>query len=334
MMLTTRFWGGAAVLLCAVLLQSCQLNSLRAAEEEALDGEKLERRCVRKDVLTVLLNAANSEPAEAIQFLKALLVAAQDKHCRQQALEALDNVAKASPDILSACLSSLQAAAEEGDKDVCLLALKTLGGLEWRHYFGEVEPAPDLPRDIDTILDAPCPFWPEKIVRDTHLLVLIPATVDEAPFSLNLLGELIQRAKNGEHETKYGRYYSDQVRAQFGNSSPGRSYWLLMTRDVLECSRGRGYSAQRALVARYTGGDGLPYEIPGALEAATAILMHHARTRAWLFGGPPWTYTRCQELVDGKYPIVVGGFEPSGLDVDDGSSYGHHSHGVVCCRKF
>jgi hypothetical protein len=206
----------------------------------------------------------------------------------------------------------------------------TFGEKEWKDYFGDVGPVPNLPSDMGTILGSPCPFWPEKKVRDTHLLMLIPATVDGAPFTLNLLEELIQRLKNGEHQTEY-KYYADGIKAQFGERSPDHSYWLLMTREVLEGSRGERYADQRALVASYAKKTGQPYEIPSALEAATAILLHHSRKGKQLFRDSPWTYTRCRELVDDKYPILVGGFEPSGLFVDYGC-YGDYV-GVVCCRK-
>jgi NLR family CARD domain-containing protein 3 len=237
--------------------------------------------------------------------------------------------------MFSACLPSLRAVARAGDKAVRLLALRTLGEVEWKYYFGEVGAIPDLPSDMVTILDSACPIWPGRKVKDTHLLVLIPAAVDGAPFTLNLLGELVQRPKNGGHRTKY-EYYGDDTKAQFGEKSPDRSYWLLMTRAVLEGSRGRVYAAQRALVVRYASSDGLPYEIPGALEAATAILMHYVCTGERLFGDSPWTYTRCQELIGSKYPVVVGCFESSGLDVNvDFSHCGSYDClGSAGCRKF
>jgi hypothetical protein len=332
-MLTTRCWSVATVLLCALLLQACQSSSLRVIEEEARDGERCVQGYIRRDTLNLLLCMAGAAPDKAAELLEVSLAAAQDKHFRQRALEALGKVAQASPDRVSACLPSLRAAAQEGDKAVRLLALKTFGEAEWKHYFGDVGPAPALPSDIDTILGSACPIWPERKVRDTHLLVLIPATVDGAPFTLNLLEELIQRPKNGGHETRY-RYYDNDVNAQFGAASPECSYWLLMTRDVLEGSRSKSYSAQKALVESHASRTGDPYAVPRALEAATAILMHHARTGERLFGDAPYTYTRCQELEDGQYPVIVGGFEPSGLNVYFNRYVYYNSHGVAGCRKF
>jgi hypothetical protein len=436
MMFTTRFWGSAAVLLCALLLQSCQSNPLRAAEEEALTAsssatsamhrralseplavrslaplstslaalvspsrfsktqahkedraavlssrplslfapstlatvstppkdskpsakrrstdlddelakrnkqvhaeERGECTCMLRDTLNILLAMAGLEPNKAVQFLDVLLVAAQDKAFRQQALESLGKVAKASPNMFSACLPSLRAAAKEGDRDVRLLALKTLGEVEWKHYFGEVGSAPDLPRDMATILDSACPFWPDKKVRDTHLLVLIPATVDEAPFTLNLLEELIQHPKPGGGKTRY-RYYNGTVKAQIGAAPPTASYWLLMTYDVLPESRGKTYAHQKKLVADHARRTSLPYELPKALEAVTVILTRHVRGGEQWYSksNHSWTYTRCQGLIYSEYPAVVGGFGSSGLSVDGLScDCNHGSLGVAGCRRF
>ena len=152
------------------------------------------------------------------------------------------------------------------------------GAKDWETYFGKkAGEEPPLPVGIDTILDSRCPFWPRKKVRDTHLLVLVPETVDGKPFTLNLLGELIQSPKAGSYGTKY-RCYDDAVKQALGNLSSSRSYWVLMTRDVLPNSRGKTYEDQKKLVAEHAQRESLPYEIPRALEAATAILLHHART--------------------------------------------------------
>jgi hypothetical protein len=225
-----------------------------------------------------------------------------------------------------------QPSAREATKKVGLVktAIPSIafGPQEWNKYYGEVGVAPPLPTDIEATLSASCPFWPDRKVRDTHLLALLPVTVDGKPFTLNLLKELIQRPKNGGHGTKYDRYYdASAVKAQIGNNPSDCSYWLLMTRDVLPESRGKTHEAQKKLVAAHASRTGLPYELPKALEAATAILTHHVRDGEWLYGDDPWTYTCCQEVGDFMYegktyrgPAVVGGFESSGLSIDRNES--------------
>ena len=210
------------------------------------------------------------------------------------------------------------------------LRTRDFGAKEWEQYFGEVGTAPPLPADMAAILNSPCPFWRDNLVKDTHLLVLIPATVGGVPFTLNQLGELIKHPKNGGHSTKY-RFYGDLVKTQIGGESSNRSYWLLMTRDVLPGSRSKVYAAQKELVATYASQG---YALPSVLEAATAILLHHAREGKRLFGDDPWTYTRCLDVDTDGDPAVVGGFESSGLNVDSHYSHDLRYFGVSCCRRF
>ena len=213
--------------------------------------------------------------------------------------------------------------------------LHSFGAEEWSHYFGEVGAPPPLPSRIVDTLNGPCLFWPGKRVRDTHLLVLIPATLDGKPFSLDLLGALVKRPKGGGHATKYDCYDAD-VQAALGAQSPAHPYWVLMTRNVLEGTRGTQYASQQALVAAHAKRTGLPYALPGALEAATTILVHCVRSGECLYVDAPLTYTRCQELVDNQYPVVVGGFASGGLDVScsDEDVDSDFLHGVASLRKF
>ena len=203
----------------------------------------------------------------------------------------------------------------------------------WAQYFGDIGEEPALPSAIHSILTGPCPFWEGRKVYETHLLVLIPASVNGAPFSLALLGELIKTPRGGGHRTAY-RDYDSNVAGQFGAVSPASSYWVLLTRDVLVGSRDESYADQQALVAEYA-----DYTLPSTLEAATAILLHHVRTGERLYSdADPWTYTRCRDQVElaRNYPVVVGGFSSEGLWVNLYGDYSldSSSNGVSSCRKF
>ena len=208
----------------------------------------------------------------------------------------------------------------------------------WEHYFGNVGATPPLPDGIEEILNSPCPFWEGKQVRDTHLLALIPAQVAGQALTLDYLGELIQSPRGEGHATKY-RYYWDGVREAIGSQISGSSYWVLMTRDVLPGSRWNSYADQCALVSAHANRTGLPYEVPGALEAAVVMLLHHVRSGERLYSDNPYTYTRCRESVvvdDNDYPVVVGGFSSGGLRVPLSSPfYGNDFYyGVAGLRKF
>jgi hypothetical protein len=107
-----------------------------------------------------------------------------------------------------------------------------------------------------------------------------------------------------------------------------------MTRYVLEDSKAEKYEYQQALVAAHASRTGLPYVLPGALEAATAILSHYVRSGDRLYADAPWTDTRCQNMENNKYAVVVGGFSSGGLKFH----YDFHIDAGFCCvaslRKF
>ncbi|MCB9092835.1 MAG: TIR domain-containing protein [Halobacteriovoraceae bacterium] len=211
------------------------------------------------------------------------------------------------------------------------------GKAKWEKYFGDIGAEPPLPPNIDEILNSPCSFWPEKKVRETHLLVLVPQTVNGRPFCLDSLEGLIKSPKTG-HKTQY-RGYSDYVKKELGSKS-APSHWVLMTRDVIEGSRNKSYDDQKKLVQSHAQKTKTPYEMPMALDAATAILMHYVETGKALYTddklGPQWTYTRCQEKVNNnQWPATIGGFAAGGLSVDNADFVDHwFFSGVGCVRKF
>jgi hypothetical protein len=204
----------------------------------------------------------------------------------------------------------------------------------WVRYFGDTGVEPPLPFDIDAILNSACPFWPGSKVKDTHLLVLIPATVHDRPFTLDLLERLIENPHSGGYSTKCC-YQSDAVKEEFGSQlSSCHPYWILVTRSILPDSQCKTFEEQESLVADYSCKTGLHYVVPSPLEAATAILSHHARSGERICPNYPRMYTRCAGKVDYIYPVYMGLFSLEGLHIGiddyDSSSL---SGGTLCLRK-
>ncbi len=175
------------------------------------------------------------------------------------------------------------------------------GKAEWETYFGDVGEEPSLPENIEAILNSPCPFSGDESVKvkDTHMLVLVPATVNGKALTLNELGVIIQNPQNEGHATDY--FCGSWIRGSTSSTKVEQSHWVLMTRDVVPDSRNKTYQEQKDLVNRYEG-----YGLPGALEAAVCTLMEHVFSGSKLFGERPSTYTRCTETIYGKdsqYPV-------------------------------
>jgi hypothetical protein len=306
------------------------------SEAHAASQAALERKCAER------LSTAAEEHERQLAHQTSLLKQKEAQlNTKAQEYKRLAEAHAASQAALERKCAEQLAAAEKAYKThlvQVLVSSLAFGEKQWKQYFGEVGMAHSLPPEIGQILNSTCPFWPDKQVKDTHLLVLIPKEVDGQPFTLNLLGACIQSPKEGDYNTEY-RYYHDDAQRVLGNQSSDDAYWVLMTHDVLPGSRGRTYAAQNELIAARARERSLPYEMPYALEAATVILSRYVRTGRPLYTDNPWTYTRCQDLVsvgDGNYPTVVGGFSASGLSIshdffDD--SYDDRN-GVAGCLRF
>ena len=191
----------------------------------------------------------------------------------------------------------------EKEQQIKELMQKGVYGKEaWETHFGAVGEVPPLPQDIEKILSSPCPFWPNKTVQETHLLVLIPETVNGKPLTLNLLQELIKAPKSG-NKTEY-RYYDKYVEEELGEQKAPASHWVLLTNDVIPGSRNKSYSAQKELMSKYP-----PYTLGNALDITAALLIHHVKTGGRLYTDNPNTYARCLERVNSnQWPVAIGYF--------------------------
>jgi hypothetical protein len=211
------------------------------------------------------------------------------------------------------------------------------GEEQWRANFGNVGAVPLLPEDIGNILRSPCPYWPGETVGDTHMLVLIPASVNGEPLTFNSFERLVQNVTDPDHKTGYRHVY-DPIRDTYGNVAPQGSQWVLMTKDVIPESRDKSFAEQTALVKVSE-----DHDVPDFLTATVSILAHFVNTGVCLFSIDPWTYTRCKEQINVSQmggvnvnQITVGVLAPAGLFVgNDHDDYGGSLYnGVAGLRKF
>jgi len=226
---------------------------------------------------------------------------------------------------------------EENQKLQQIVPVKTtplpaiaFGKDKWATYFGDIGQEPPLPSDIHQILNSPCPFWQGKKVEETHLLVLIPKKVNGQLLTLANLAQGIQKPKQG-NATKFNSWSPGGNE----NLSIANSYWVLMTRDVLEGTRNKSYADQTQIVSGFRQKTGIDYQPPKLLEAAVCILMEHASKGTRLYSDSPWTFTRCQEKYENHdWQMVIGGFAVAGLVVSNGRYDGDAHRGLASLRKF
>jgi hypothetical protein len=204
------------------------------------------------------------------------------------------------------------------------------GGAQWKEFMGaDIGLEPPLPVNIRDILAEACPFSIDgKTVAETHLLMLIPETINGEPLNLNTLGRLFKAKFPAVGDDTGYRWIGVEILATAKNH--GKSRWVLMTRDVIKGSRNKAFAEQQAL-ANEKGHN--KYEVPAILDAIACILLEYARSmgQTRLYGDRPWTFTRCQENISG-HQLTVGGFTSAGLRVNF-SQYSNADIGVAATRK-
>lgn len=214
-----------------------------------------------------------------------------------------------------------------------IYADRAFGKKKWSRFFGTIGEEPALPKNIHSIMQADCPIWEGKKVIETHMLALIPKSVNKQLLTINSLGALVKTPKEGL-PTCYDRTW-EELFEEFGNQPVDKTHWVLMTTDVLPGSKlGEDPSSspeqRAALAASYSERAQIEYLLPKVIEAAVCIFTKYFSSGKRVFSDTPWTYTYCQEMIDGYQP-VVGGFAQRGLDVFSRCDYGYF--GTALLRK-
>lgn len=117
--------------------------------------------------------------------------------------------------------------------------------------------------------------------------------------------------------------FRPEVEGQCGDNAA--SGWFSMEMTVIPESRGKDYVTQKRMVEDRVI-EGRNCSLLHWEEAVLGNVMHFEFTGVQLYGENPLTsvygenplvitYTRCADLINGQYPVVVGNFGSKGLEV-------------------
>ena len=144
--------------------------------------------------------------------------------------------------------------------------------------------------------------------------------------TFNTLVKLAGSPKVGN--TPKFRYIWDRISSEIGDIPVDKTYRIVITNNVFKKSRNLSVSDQKALVRK------IDCEMPRVLEATVLLVVTFMSSGERLYSDNPWTYTRCSEQLAG-YQLVVGGFSPDGVHVDDDDDFDIGNVGVGgVFRKF
>jgi hypothetical protein len=156
--------------------------------------------------------------------------------------------------------------------------------------------------------------------KSDKILLYIPERIrvngEEKDFNLKVLTEI---------KRKSFRYLCPSVEKQFEKTTAAG--WVLIDKTVLRQSLLQDYETQKKMV------EDKGCCMPSVLEAIVLNLMVFDFTGVRLYGGQYYFCIRCAEKVDGKYPVVVGGFCSDGLEVNTSWAFPVQSDGAACAKR-
>ena len=203
-----------------------------------------------------------------------------------------------------------------------------LGAAQWKEAFGvKVGAVPPIPNSITkALLNSDCPIEPGKKIKETHILVLIPKSVDGEPYSALKLYELCS-TKKGSGDKLINDGNSSWKGQSWASTEQAASEWVLIPKgdpDPAKVAtdkhfRGKNIAAQDVVLRDHY----KEYREVKTLEVMTMALLYDLTHKERLL--PDWL--RCEEPNASGGRVCVGGFDADGLRVGDG--YDDRGNGYI-----
>ena len=165
-------------------------------------------------------------------------------------------------------------------EDKTMEEIPIFGADEWRTYLKLDVDAPEIPKRIQELLPVNCPFWPDKLIKETHFLCLTPKNIN-----LEKLYELT------------GLKSSSPIFKEV-NDVIMETHWILITKKPIPGSESLPFKEKNNLVLKNG------YEIPSILEAAVAIVSAKFLNNTILYPKVR-QFTVCKEMYN-ECPLAIG----------------------------
>ena len=264
-------------------------------------------------------------------FQKALRYYYQNKFSSENDREQVGNLIKLVETDLSALPSKRRGlGSDSGAKVITSAPLEAvarelgknfLGPAQWKEAFGvDVGAVPPIPTSITKeLLISPCPIEPGKKIKETHILVLIPKTVNGEPYSALKLNELCSTKKGSGDKLIYdGKNWATAWKEKpYASSLQTASEWVLIPNSDPDSAkvisdkhfRSKDIAAQDDVLRNHY----KEYREVKTLEVMTMALLYDLTHKERLLPD----YLRCEEADASGGRVCVGYFFAYGLVVSD-----------------
>ena len=208
-----------------------------------------------------------------------------------------------------------------------ILGRNFFGIEEWSFFYGikfskkQLRKIPEFPWSED-VLNAPCPFYKDKKIKETHFAFLGLDTFKGEPLNILKWQEL-------HPPTDQPRFYSyapDNWYAKelFAITLVHTFRWYLMLLEVIPNSSNKTYPEQITMLP-------IGYEAPQAIEEVTKSILYYQKNGIFL---NPIMYGRCRDITSDGLCVSVGHFNWEGLGISNcQGGYRDPIIGIAASRK-
>jgi hypothetical protein len=217
-----------------------------------------------------------------------------------------------------------------------VLGKNFLGAEAWSSQGIDVGIAPPIPSAITKeLLESECPLHPGQKIKDTHLLVLVPQTVNREPYTALELDKLCGTRK-GSGERLINANYTTWKREPWASAPQSESAWVLLPKSDPDPDK---VASERHFRDKFRAAhDDVHKLYPEYREVKAIELMTAALLNDLMNGAPRMlegrNCLRCIEpdVFGGR--VCVGYFDADGLRVRDSyGSYDPAALGRALARK-
>jgi hypothetical protein len=214
-----------------------------------------------------------------------------------------------------------------------LLGMNFLGSEAWSSQGVEVGAEPRIPMTITKeLLESECPFHPGEKIKDTHVLMLVPETVNGEAYTAFKLDELSARWEQPEDRLLDDDWLSWKS-AVWATAPQTASEWVLIPKSDPEPNavaperhfRDKNRVEQDEVHKLYP-----EYREAKALEVMTLALMYYLVKKEKLL---PDHYLRCEDTDDACGRVCVGFFAHFGLQFNQDDGFDNDITGRALARK-
>ena len=211
-----------------------------------------------------------------------------------------------------------------------------LGPDEWKAQGIEVGDPPPIPTSITKkLLNEECPLHPGEKIKDTHLLVLIPKTVNGEPYSPRKLDELCATRKGSGDKLIYdGADWATAWKgSDWARTAQVQSEWVLIPKidpDPKKVPKDKHFRSKNIAAQQKVHENYPEYREVKTVELMTAVLLYDLTNKERLVPA----YLRCEEPNASGGRVCVGDFDADGLGVYVGvDDYADDLIGRALARK-